>query len=107
MKLTFSTQNVNRASFIDMCRYAYDYGFDGFEIYDAITERKHHYDSILRSNRMSDAKRKLVNRNLEVTALVVPHSVDSDDMTAELAVKYVDMAVRAGIERVIFIIGSI
>ena len=102
MKLTFSTQNVNRASFIDMCRYAYDYGFDGFEIYDAITERKHHYDSILRSNRMSDAKRKLVNRNLEVTALVVPHSVDSDDMTAELAVKYVDMAVRAGIERVIF-----
>ena len=102
MKLTFSTQNVNRASFIDMCRYAYDYGFDGFEIYDAITERKQHYDSILRPNRMSDAKRKLVNRNLAVTALFSPYPVDKPDMTSELAVKYVDMAERAGIERVIF-----
>ncbi len=102
MKLTFSTKNVNRPSFIDMCRYAYDYGFDGFEIYDAINERKHHYDSILRSNQMSDAKRKLVNRNLEVTALVFPYSVDSADATSELAVKYVDMAGRSGIERVIF-----
>ena len=102
MKLTFSTKNVNRPSFIDVCRYAYDYGFDGFEIYDAINERKHHYDSILRSNRMPDAKRKLVNRNLKVTALVFPYSVGSEDYTAELASKYVDMACRAGIERVIF-----
>ena len=84
MKLTFSTKNVNRASFIDMCRYAYEYGFDGFEIYDAVSERKHHYDSVLRSNQMSDAKRKLVNRNLEVTALTFPYPVDSADATAEL-----------------------
>ena len=78
MKLTFSTQNVSRSTFIDMCRYAYDYGYDGFEIYDAIKERKQHYDSILRSGRMSDAKRKLVNRNLEVTALVYPFGVPQD-----------------------------
>ncbi len=102
MKLTFSTQNVNRASFIDMCRYAYDYGFDGFEIYDAIKERKQHYDSILRSGRLSDSKRKLVNRNLEVTALTYPYSIDSNDADAETALKYVDMAASAGIRRVIF-----
>ena len=36
MKLVFSTKNVSRASFLDLCRYAYDYGYTGFEIYDAI-----------------------------------------------------------------------
>ena len=64
MKLVFSTKNVSRASFLDLCRYAYDYGYAGFEVYDAIRERKSHHDSILRSDRMADAKRKLVNRNL-------------------------------------------
>ncbi len=102
MKLTFSTQNVNRATFIDMCRYAYDYGFDGFEIYDAIKERKQHYDSILRSGRLSDSKRKLVNRNLEVTALTYPYDIDSSEADAETVLKYVDMAATAGIRRVIF-----
>ena len=42
MKIVFSTKNVNRASFLDMCRYAYDYGFSGFEIYDAVKERSSH-----------------------------------------------------------------
>ena len=31
MKIVFSTKNVSRASFLDICRYAYDYGFEGFE----------------------------------------------------------------------------
>ena len=69
MKLVFSTQNVVRASFIDLCRYAYDYGYSGFEIYDAVKERKQHYDSILRSGHTSDAKRKLINRSLAISAL--------------------------------------
>ena len=34
MKIAFSTKNVSRASFRDVCRYAYDYGFEGFEIYE-------------------------------------------------------------------------
>ena len=62
MKIVFSTKNVSRASFLDICRYAYDYGFEGFEIYDAVGERNAHYDSILRRDRVADAKRKLVNR---------------------------------------------
>ena len=79
MKLTFSTKNVKRASFLDTCRYAYDYGYAGFEIYDAIYERKQHHDSILRTDRVSDAKRKLVNRNLAVSALVFPYSMEREE----------------------------
>ncbi len=101
MKLAFSTKNVNRASFLDTCRYAYDYGFSGFEIYDAVKERKSHYDSILRSDRVSDAKRKLLNRGLSVSALTYPCSLESDEATSESIVKYVDMAAGAAIERVI------
>ena len=101
MKLTFSTKNVTRPSFIDTCRYAYDYGYAGFEIYDAINERKQHYDSILRSERTADSKRKLVNRSLEVSALVYPYALEEDEATGETLLKYVDMARNAGIERII------
>ncbi len=101
MKLTFSTKNVNRPSFLDMCRYAYDYGYSGFEIYDALGERKKHYDSILRSDRVADAKRKLVNRGLEVSALVYPHDAGSDYASADEILKYVNMASSAGVERII------
>ena len=66
MKIVFSKKNVNRSSFLDMCQYAYDYGFKGFEIYDAIKERSIHHDSILRRERVADAKRKLLNRNLSI-----------------------------------------
>ncbi|MBR6633478.1 MAG: AMP-binding protein [Clostridia bacterium] len=101
MKLVFSTENVSRASFLDLCRYAYDYGYSGFEIYDAIKERKQHYDSILRSGRISDAKRKLVNRGLSVSALTFPCPMDSDEALAEDLVKYIDMASSASVENVI------
>ena len=101
MKIVFSTKNVSRASFLDTCRYAFDYGFEGFEIYDAIKERSTHHDSILRRDRISDAKRKLVNRNLAVSALRMPDAVDSEKTEADLIVKYVDMAAASGISDVI------
>ncbi len=101
MKIVFSTKYVNRPSFLDLCRYAYDYGFEGFEIYDAVKERTQHHDSILRRDRTPDSKRKLVNRGLSVSALHYPHSVETDDASAETILKYVDMAASAGIEYVI------
>ncbi len=101
MKIVFSTKNVSRATFLDTCRYAFEYGFEGFEIYDAIKERSSHHDSILRRDRIADAKRKLVNRNLFVSALRMPDSLESDATTAELLVKYVDMAAASGVENVI------
>ena len=101
MKIVFSTKNVSRASFLDTCRYAYDYGFEGFEIYDAVSERSAHYDSILRRDRVADAKRKLVNRGLSVSALRMPAPVESDDTSAELIKKYVEMAATSGLDNVI------
>ncbi len=95
MKIVFSTKNVSRATFLDTCRYAYDYGYSGFEIYDAIDERRRHYDSVLRHDRTADAKRKLLNRSLSVSALTCP------DRDADVLVKYVDMAASAGIKNVI------
>ena len=101
MKLTFSTKNVNRPTFLDLCQYAYDYGFSGFEIYDAVKERKQHHDSVLRSDRVADAKRKLLNRSLAVSALVYPYPIDSYDAMGEEILKYVNMADQASVERVI------
>ncbi len=101
MKIVFSTKNVSRATFLDTCRYAFDYGFEGFEIYDAIKERSSHHDSILRRERIADAKRKLVNRNLSVSALRMPDPVESEKTTAELIEKYVSLAAASGIENVI------
>ena len=101
MKIVFSTKNVNRASFLDMCRYAYDYGFAGFEIYDAIKERGQHYDSILRRDRVSDAKRKLINRNLSVSALRMPYPIENSETTKETVLKYVEMAQGSGVPYVI------
>ena len=101
MKIVFSTKNVSRATFLDTCRYAFDYGFEGFEIYDAIKERNSHHDSILRRDRIADAKRKLVNRNLSVSALRMPKGIESPDATSELVVKYVDMAAASAIPNII------
>ena len=101
MKIVFSTKNVSRATFLDTCCYAFDYGFEGFEIYDAIKERSTHHDSILRQYRISDAKRKLLNRNLAVSALRMPDSLESGNTTADLVEKYVDMAASSGIANII------
>ena len=101
MKIAFSTKKVKCASFFDTCCRAHDYGFSGFEIYDAVDERKAHYDSILRRDRLADSKRKLVNRGLSVCALRMPDPVESDKTSAELITQYVDMAAGASIENVI------
>ena len=101
MKITFSTKHVSRSSFLDTCKFAYDYGYAGFEIYDALKERKQHHDSILRSDRVPDSKRKLVNRNLAVSALVYPYSIETEEATADEILKYVEMARSGGIERII------
>ncbi|MBQ9940336.1 MAG: AMP-binding protein [Clostridia bacterium] len=101
MKIVFSTKDVSRATFLDTCRYAFDYGFEGFEIYDAIKERSFHHDSILRRDRTADAKRKLVNRSLSVSALRMPDGIDDQNTTADSVVKYVDMASASGISNVI------
>ncbi len=101
MKLTFSTKNVKSTSFLGLCKCAYDYGFSGFEIYDAENERKTHHDSILRSEKTSDSRRKLINRGLSVSSLIYPYPLDGERADADAIRRYVDMAQNAGIENVI------
>jgi len=106
MKIVFSTKNVAFASFIDACRFAHGYGFQGFEIYDALKERESHYDSILRRERFADSKRKLLNRALSVSALRLNIPLDSEEADSDILVKYVDMAALSGINNVIVSLDS-
>ncbi len=101
MKLSFSTKNVKRKSFLDICKFTSDYGYEGFEIYDALSERKSHSDSILRTENFADSNRKLNNRNISVSALTVPFSPDKADVPDNALVHYVELAKNAGIETII------
>ncbi len=101
MKTVFSTRNADRASFLEVCALAYDYGFSGFEIYDAEGERRSHRDSILRNEQVFDGKRKLHNRGISVSALVYPGAVDKDENAASALVRYVDMARISAIDKIV------
>jgi fatty-acyl-CoA synthase len=101
MKFVFSTKNVIRESFLDLCKLAWDYGFSGFEIYDALAERKAHFDSILNKQNLADARRKLHNRGLQISSLVYPSPLDSDMANADELEKYVRLASKSGIQYII------
>ena len=98
MKLAFSTKHVEAQSFLELCNMANDYGFAGFEIYDAAAECAAHADSILKGLSAAGAKRKLRNRNMAVPALTSPLALDAD---ASGITDYVEMAAAAAIPYVI------
>ena len=100
MKLSFSTKNIDLTSFADTCNIAYDYGYAGFEIFDAKAEKKKHYDSVLKDGAAA-SKRKLRNRSLSVCALTYPFPVESEKADANVIKQYVDWAYDAGVEAVI------
>ena len=101
MKLAFSTENVHRDSFLDLCRLSWDYGYSGFEIYDAVSERNNHFDSNLRKENIADSRRKLHNRGLQVTSLCYPFPLDSDTACKDDLLRYVSMADNSGVKNVI------
>jgi len=100
MKLSFSTRHVTADSFVSLCDKTAQYGFQGFEVYDAAREKKSHADSIFHSYLTPGAKRKLVNRHIALCALTYPQSVTAATDPADL-VKYVELAATAGAENVI------
>ena len=102
MKLSFSTKNVRCQSFSSLCRFAHDYGMAGIEIWDAFSERKAHEDSILRSDKVSEARSLLRSNDVEISALTYPVPVESEEAGSVSLTQYVDMASLAGIENVIF-----
>ena len=100
MKLSFSTRHVTADSFVGLCDKTAQYGFQGFEIYDAARERKSHADSIFHSYLTPGAKRKLVNRHISLCALTYPQPITAATDPAAL-VGYVELAATAGAENVI------
>ena len=100
MKLSFSTRHAGADSFVGLCDKTAQYGFQGFEIYDAAREKKEHADSIFHSYLTPGAKRKLVNRHISLCALTWPQPVTAATDPAELT-KYVELAATAGAENVI------
>ncbi|MBR6322274.1 MAG: AMP-binding protein, partial [Lachnospiraceae bacterium] len=100
MRLAFSTRNVRLSSFLELCNYARDYGFDGFEVDDVQTERQLHQDSLFRSGSASDARRKLRNRGISVSALNCAAPLDGD-VTADEILRLLDIAIFAGVETLI------
>ncbi len=105
MKYVFSTKNVQCASFIELCNVAKDYGFAGFEVFDAFSEKKNHADSIFSSSARAGAKRKLINRRIAVSAITYPKPIDKDTDVNEL-IKYVDYAIRSDSKNVILTISD-
>lgn len=100
MKYVFSTKNVQSSSFIEFCNIAQDYHYAGFEVFDVANEKKEHGDSIFKSSQSAGARRKLVNRHIQVSAVTFPTPVCETTDENEL-VKLVDYATYANCENVI------
>ena len=84
MKLAFSDKLVDSYSFIELCNSVQRYGFDGVEISDAEIEKKRHQDSIFRSAVTVDAKRKLVNRHIEIPVLTCPIAINEQTACSDI-----------------------
>ncbi len=105
MKFSFSTKNVKRSTFIEVCNVAKEYGFSAFEVYDAFEEKTAHADSIFSSATKAGSKRKLINRHISVSALTFPTPVDAKTDCSKIE-KYMDYAVRADSKIVIVTIAD-
>ena len=90
MKFAFSTKNIESASFLELCNKTAEYGFSGFEIFDAKAQKKIHDDSIFRSSMRAGAKRKLVNRHIDIASLKYPTAVCGDTDAEDLALIHFD-----------------
>ncbi|MBE5754417.1 MAG: AMP-dependent synthetase [Clostridiales bacterium] len=100
MKFSFPDKFVNTSNFIELCNVAQSYGFDGIEVFDVSKEKAQHADSIFRSSVTADAKRKLVNRHIAISAITYPESI-TDKTDCESVCKYVEYAVLASVKNVI------
>ena len=105
MKYVFSSKDVKASSFKELCDIAKDYEFSGFEIYDAVSIKKQHTDSILNSSYKVGSKRKLINRHISISAITYPELVDQKS-NVDLLIKYVDYCVRADAEYLIITVSD-
>jgi hypothetical protein len=98
MKLSFPDKFVKSQSFIDLCNTVKDYGYNGVEICDVVHSISNHTDSIFRSSVTVDAKRKLVNRHIEIPAISYPKKINGNTDSQDV-IKYVEFCSLASIHR--------
>lgn len=99
MKFSFSDKFVSAKSFIELCNIAKSYGYDGIEISDVRAEVLKHEDSIFRPSLTADAKRKLVNRRIEIPVIVCPETISKDTKSDEIVaiISYAALASASGV----------
>ncbi len=99
MKFAFSDKFVKTASFLELCNVALDYGFDGIEISDIDKEKSAHFDSVFRSSKTTDSKRKLVNRHITIPVVCFPEQIDLDTDGDKITktVEYASLASADGV----------
>ena len=95
MKLAFSTENIKSESFLELCNKTAEYGFAGFEIFDAAAQKAAHEDSIFRSSMRAGAKRKLINRHINIATLKYPKVISNESFADDIAT-YVETAAIVG-----------
>ncbi len=96
MKFAFSTKNATATSFLEYCNITSEYGFQGFEIFDAFSEKKAHEDSIFHSAVVNASKRKLVNRHIGISVISFSEKIN-ENTDNQMLKKAVEMASMAGI----------
>ena len=101
MKLAFCSKQVKTSSFLDLCNKTAEYGFSGFEIYDADAELNKHGDSIFNPQTQAGAKRKLVNRKIGISAIKYPVKVDQN-VDVDAISRYVEMCAIATCDNLVF-----
>ena len=106
MKLSFCSKQVKTNTFLDLCNKTANYGFSGFEIYDAVSEMTAHSDSIFNPQSQAGAKRKLVNRHIAVSAIKYPEKVDKSVDVKALS-NYVELCATASCNNLIIELGEI
>ena len=106
MKLSFCSKQVNVSSFLDLCNKTANYGFSGFEIYDAVSETSAHADSIFNPQSQAGAKRKLVNRHISISAVKFPEKVDKN-VDVNILSNYVELCATASCYNLIIELGEI
>ena len=100
MNFSFSDKFVNTASFVSLCNFTQEYGFNGVEISNVEEEISKHTDSIFRPSATVDAKRKLVNRHISIPVIVCPEPI-KEGCDSLILVKYVEYAAIASVKGVV------
>ncbi len=105
MKLSFSTRDVKRPTFLSLCNTAAEYGYTGIELSGADVTVSPQADGLWGGDRVG-AKRKLRNRRLEICAIACEEEIRASEQDAALVERYVGAAAAAGVPNVVLTVAD-